>query len=205
MPSSSPLLTLIGRMKVGQLATLTGLGVEELVAIVLGSTPARPPRPTPNPSPPPADTVGAALPSPAEPPLAALFGRVTYHELHRVLDRWLLDRTLEEHRGNVTHAAARLGITRLTLRRHRARARSVRLDQWQAVAPTTTNASAIPEPPSVLAVLADGSDYRRIRDAVDRWLLGATLAREHGNITQAARSLGMSRKDLRVRWKRLRG
>ena len=63
----------------------------------------------------------------------------------------------------------------------------------------------VADDPSVLAVLANGGDYRRIRDTVDRWLLGATLAREHGNITRAARSLGMSRKDLRARWNRVRG
>ncbi|MCX4239224.1 helix-turn-helix domain-containing protein [Paraliomyxa miuraensis] len=202
MHSSSSSLRLIGRMKVEQFAALAGLGIEELVEVVLGSTPARAPKPIRGSSPRPAGALAAAPPSPADPQLAALFGRVTYNELHRALDRWMIDRVLEEHRGNVSRAAARLGITRRTVRRHRALAD--RLDQSQTVTPSTI-ASAIPTPPAVVAILAHGGDRRRIRDAVDRWLLGATLACAQGNINRAARSLGMTRKSLRVRWNHVRG
>jgi DNA-binding NtrC family response regulator len=140
-----------------------------------------------------------------EPPLAAMFGYVTHHELHRVVDRWLLGRVLHEEGDNVSHAAKRLGISRRTLREHRDRASDPSVDPW-------TTGGALPHeplpdaptPPSLGAVLERGGSYRDVRKAVDRWLIGGTLAREQNNVTWASRSLGMSRKDLRARWARVR-
>jgi len=134
-----------------------------------------------------------------------MFGHLTHHELHRVVDRWLLGRVLQEESDNVSHAAKRLGISRRTLREHRDRAFDPSVDPW-----TKTSAlpheplSDAPAPPSLATVLERGGSYRDIRTLVDRWLIGGTLDREHNNVTWAARSLGMSRKDLRARWARVR-
>jgi DNA-binding NtrC family response regulator len=222
MPDSSNLFTLVGHMKVDQLARLAGVEVEELVAIVLGapSTHRRSPsgasRSTSSPSAegatsrPAARSSGRAVAHSSEatpePPLAAMFGHLTHHELHRVVDRWLLGRVLREEGDNVSHAARRLGISRRTLREHRDRASDPSVDPW-----TKTGALPheplpdVPAPPSLGAVLERGGSYRDVRKAVDRWLIGGTLAREQSNVTWAARSLGMSRKDLRARWARVRG
>jgi DNA-binding NtrC family response regulator len=134
-----------------------------------------------------------------------MFGRVTHRELHRVVDRWLLGRVLAEEGDNVSHAAQRLGISRRTLREHRDRAREPSVGRWLADgAPRHAASPDVPEPPSLGAVLDRGGRYRDVRKAVDRWLIGGTLAQQQGNVTWAARSLGMSRKDLRARWARVR-
>lgn len=205
-------------MKVAQLARLAGFGVEELASLVLGAPPNRretasstgATRPT-------TDVASAGSTSPRaaahgmppsgsspEPPLAAMFGRATHHELHRVVDRWLLGRVLHEANDNVSHAAKRLGISRRTLREHRDRARDPGVDTWTTGTPPHEPSPGTPEPPSLTAVLEGGGTYRDIRTVVDRWLIGGTLAREQNNVTWAARSLGMSRKDLRARWARVR-
>lgn len=217
MPDPSNLLTLVGHMRVQQLAQLVGIGVEDVAKLVLGSPSARRKAP--------ASSNGAsrsttsvtadrstervtarATPSVAasEPPLAAMFGRLTHHELHRVVDRWLLGRVLREEGDNVSHAAKRLGISRRTLREHRDRARDPSVDPWVSVTPPHAPLPDTPEPPSLSAVLEAGGSYRDIRKTVDKWLIGGTLAREQNNVTWAARSLGMSRKDLRARWARVR-
>lgn len=217
MPDSTNLLTLVGHMKVEQLARLVGVGVTEVVAVVLGSPPARlrapttpagASRPTTTATPR-ATTSGprtttAPAPAATEPPLAAMFGQVTHHELHRVVDRWLLGRVLGEESDNVSHAAKRLGISRRTLREHRDRSHDPQVDAWMSGTPPHAASSDAPPPPSLSAVVEAGGTYRDVRAAVDRWLLGSTLEREQGNVTWAARSLGMSRKDLRARWARVR-
>ncbi len=134
-----------------------------------------------------------------------MFGHITHHELHRVVDRWLLGRVLAEEGDNVSHAAKRLGISRRTLREHRDRSRDPSVDPWTSGALPHEPLSDAPAPPSLSAVLEWGGSYRDVRKAVDRWLIGGTLAREQNNVTWAARSLGMSRKDLRARWARVRG
>lgn len=133
-----------------------------------------------------------------------MFGQVTHHELHRVVDRWLLGRVLGEESDNVSHAAKRLGISRRTLREHRDRSHDPQVDAWMSGTPPHAASSDAPPPPSLSAVVEAGGTYRDVRAAVDRWLLGSTLEREQGNVTWAARSLGMSRKDLRARWARVR-
>ena len=219
MPDSTNLLTLVGHMKVEQLARLVGVGVAEVVAVVLGSPPARlrapttpagASRPTTTATPrattsgPRTTTAPAPAPAATEPPLAAMFGQVTHHELHRVVDRWLLGRVLGEESDNVSHAAKRLGISRRTLREHRDRSHDPQVDAWMSGTPPHAGSSDAPPPPSLSAVVEAGGTYRDVRAAVDRWLLGSTLEREQGNVTWAARSLGMSRKDLRARWARVR-
>jgi DNA-binding NtrC family response regulator len=222
MPGRPNLHTLVGHMKVEQLARLAGLGVEELVATVMAAGPdvSAPPARVSNGTPAPTrtrarraqsareattpDPSPVAAPTPYEPPLAAMFGHVTHRELHRVVDRWLLERVLAEEGGNVSHAASRLGISRRTLREHRVRASDPSVDRWALAADRAADAPDVPAPPSLAAVLTGGGSYRDIRKSVDRWLIGGTLAREHGNVTRTASSLGMSRKDLRARWARVR-
>lgn len=212
-------------MKVEQLARLVGVRVEDLVALVFGAPSARrrPPAPRGGASRPIETTTTTAATtstgttratSPgartasssgaSEPPLAAMFGHVTHHELHRVVDRWLLGRVLQEEDDNVSHAAKRLGISRRTLREHRDRASDSQVDAWMSSTPPHAASPGTPEPPSLSAVIEGGGTYRDVRIAVDRWLLGGTLEREQSNVTWAARSLGMSRKDLRARWARVR-
>lgn len=205
-------------MKVEQLARLVGVGVADIVAVVLGAPASRPRAPArpagarrPTTTAPPRATSSEARTSTAparaatEPPLAAMFGNVTHHELHRVVDRWLLGRVLGEEGDNVSHAAKRLGISRRTLREHRDRSHDPQVDAWMSGTPQHAASSDAPPPPSLSAVVEAGGTYRDVRAAVDRWLLGSTLEREQGNVTWAARSLGMSRKDLRARWARVRG
>jgi len=211
-------------MKVEQLARLAGLGVEELVATIMGASPARSRATTGSTSSRPESTSRtaadrsittggstdeitprepAARAPGAEPPLAAMFGQVTHRELHRVVDRWLLGRVLGEEGGNVSHAAQRLGISRRTLREHRDRASDPSVDRW-ASASVPAAAPDVPAPPSLGPLLEQGGTYRDLRKAIDRWLIGNTLAREEGNVTRTASSLGMSRKDLRARWARVK-
>jgi DNA-binding NtrC family response regulator len=206
MPDSSPLLALVGRMKVEQLARLVGLDVEELVAVVVGTPQvgararARPASVrTPTVAPP----IASVTPT-GEPPLAAMFGRASYRDLHRAVDRWVLARVLDEEGGNVSHAASRLHVSRRTLRERWARARD-----FQPKAPLASGDSQPTgpdglEPPSLTEVLVKGGKYADIRNAVDLWLIGGTLAREQGNVTRTAQSLGIARKQVRERWARVR-
>lgn len=193
-------------MKVEQLARFVGLGIEDVVAVILGAPRAHREqhrvRPTVVvPPSPPAATSG-------EPLRAAMVGHATYHDVHRVVDRWLLTRVLDEERGNVSHAAQRLRVSRRTLRERWARVR----DRAAAPAPAPAPAEAENEapgataeaPPSLGELLARGRTYAEIRDAVDRWLIGGTLAGEHGNVSRTARRLGIVRKQVRERWARVR-
>lgn len=206
-------------MKVEQLARFAGIEVASLVHIVLGASAHPEPsgrngtsRPTTTAratTAPPNGRASRRAPARAsagsdEPPLAAMFGHLTHHELHRVVDRWLLGRVLREEDDNVSHAAKRLGISRRTLREHRDRARDPGVDAWMSGTPPHAASADTPQPPSLTAVLEGGGSYRDVRKVVDRWLIGGTLAREQNNVTWAARSLGMSRKDLRARWARVR-
>jgi DNA-binding NtrC family response regulator len=190
-------------MKVAQLARLVGLRIEDVVAVVLGDT--RGPgalhrlRPIVD-----TDTTRLGPPS-SEPPLAAMLGHATYHDVHRAVDRWLIARVLDEERGNISHAAHRLRVSRRTLRQRWARVRE--LPPRHAAPPPAT---ALPggtrehAPPSLTELLDQGRTYAEIRDAVDRWLIGNTLARAEGNVTHAARHLGIVRKQVRERWARVR-
>lgn len=221
MPTPSPLSTLVGHMKVEQLARLVGLGVPDLVEAVMGSSPVhhaprvaslvRPRTSDDHASTPPVRPPGrqphartSGLPAAvSEPPLAAMFGNVTHRELHRVVDQWLFAQVLLEERGNVTHLARRLGVSRRTSREHRDRVLDASLQRWIAPGARPPAAPFAPTPPSLMEVLRSGGGYRDIRDAVDRWLIGGILAREQGNVSAAARKLKMSRKDLRLRWQRV--
>lgn len=221
MPDPTNLVSLVGHMKVEQLARLAGLGVEELAKLVLDAPSSRHAAPSHNganrsttthvtQANPERSEARLAAPTASsttgtdEPPLAAMFGHLDHHELHRVVDRWLLGRVLQAEGDNVSHAAKRLGISRRTLREHRDRALDPSVDAWMSGAPPHAPSPDTPPPPSLAEVLEAGGTYRDVRKAIDRWLIGGTLAREQNNVTWAARSLGMSRKDLRARWARVR-
>lgn len=191
-------------MKVEQLARLVGLRIEDVVATVLGGPRLGPHQHRVRPS---VDTdTKRPTAASSEPPLAAMLGRATYHDVHRAVDRWLLTRVLEEERGNISHAAQRLRVSRRTLRQRWARVRD-RPVGHAAPSATPVNGSPSPSPelapPSLAVLLARGHAYAEIRDAVDRWLIGNTLARAHGNVTHAARQLGIVRKQVRERWTRV--
>lgn len=188
-------------MKVEQLARFVGLGIEDVVAAVLGVPRAHRDQHRERPS----SSVPLAPPAAAsgEPLRAAMLGHASYHDVHRTVDRWLLTRVLDEERGNVSHAAQRLRVSRRTLRERWARVRDLSVATAPAAASEASGA-ATDAPPALGELLARGRTYAEIRDAVDRWLIGGTLASEHGNVSRTARRLGIVRKQVRERWARVR-
>jgi transcriptional regulator with GAF, ATPase, and Fis domain len=200
MSEPSPLFTLVGRMKVEELARLAGTSVEGLVAAVLAATPVHAP-------------AGAAAPiarsrapkpiAMGEPPLAAMFGRATYRQIRDAVDRWLLARVLvDENAGNVSRTARRLRLSRRVVRERWARILAAGV--WsadEAGLPLVSPAGSAP--PSLTAVLEPAGSYGDVRTALDRWLIGGMLAREQGNVSRAARGLAMPRTQLRKRWARV--
>jgi hypothetical protein len=211
-PPSLP--SFVGHMKVQAFAELAGLGVEELVAVVLrgrqgrasaaaGRSPAAarrlPSRPEPK------ATLGtrSTLRSTAsnEPPLAAMLGRVSYRQIRSVVDRWLLGQLFDEHDGNVSEVGRRLHISRRNVRERWARVRAARFDER-----STRSGRSIPAPPppSLTKVFEREGTYAAVRKALERWMIGAVLAHAEGNVSQAARSLGLARTQFRKRWARVR-
>jgi DNA-binding NtrC family response regulator len=192
-------------MKVEQLARLAGLRIEDVVSAVLGARRGHGSRLHPRPL---LDTNPPRPTTPtSEPLLATMLGCATYHDVHREVDRWVIARVLDEARGNISHAAQRLCVSRRTLRQRWARARALapgHAAPTPSPARAPTGDAATLAPPSLAAMLDDGHTYAEIRDAVDRWLIGNTLARADGNVTHAARNLGIVRKQVRERWARVR-
>jgi DNA-binding NtrC family response regulator len=52
--------------------------------------------------------------------------------------------------------------------------------------------------PSLAELLERGATHREIHRVVDRWIVEQTLAAADGNVTHSARSVGVSRRVLRV-------
>ncbi len=122
-----------------------------------------------------------------------MIDRATYRQIHTAVDRWYVGNVMNEERGNVSRVARRLRVSRKRVRVLWARLRST------AGAETfkrTGKPSGAPPPPALEPLLAKGT-YREVHDTVDRWLLGHTLERVDGNVSQAARDLAVSRKHLR--------
>jgi DNA-binding protein Fis len=130
----------------------------------------------------------------AEPAFAGLPGRATFAEVEAIVDRWVLGRVLEAYGGNVTHAAARLGISRRRLRTRWARVRELPAARDRGVVEPVGLA-----PPSLADMLERRVSLADIRETVGWWLVEATLARLDGNVTRSAAVLGISRAALRRR------
>ena len=190
------LLTLVGRMKVHAFAQLVGMSVEELAAAVI-QAPRHHARADTTP------TVAVIRPRPpmavAEPPLAAMLGRATYRQIRAAVDHWVFTRAFEES-GTVVGVARRLRMSRLTVRRRWVRVRGLDHEDWSA---TRGHPIPAPPPPSLSAIFERGGKYAAIREAVERWMLGAALVHTGGNFSQAARTLEMPRTLLHKRWGRV--
>lgn len=203
------LIGVLARIKVWELARLGEISVEQLIARVirasglpsipkLGSLARHGQEKRPR-----ARKVVAPAEGwtpPTEPPaLEGLPGRITLVELDALVDYWALSVTLEAHAWNVSHAAARLGMSRRDLRNHWLEVRNL---PPEAVAATHSGGSRslppLPAPPSLAEMLADGVKLADIRSAARRWLVKCTVELEGGNRTYAAESLGTSRRAVRV-------
>lgn len=208
MSESTALVTLVGRMKVTDLARMVGLDVEALVqAIVAAPEGSRSSAPKPAPAKAPAAaparataaprravSVGTLAPAGDPPKLADMLDRATYKQIHNAVDRWYLGHVIEEVDGNVSRAARRLRVSRKRVRVLWARLREGRLESTPiAAGPAPRNA---PPPPNLAPLLPRGT-YREVHDTVDAWLLRHTLGQVDGNVSQAARQLAVSRKHLR--------
>lgn len=219
MSDPNAMTTLVGRMKVEELARFTGLRIEELVEAVLGQQPSQPflnlrplahervrPRPQLDGAPrlrttPAAPSSELSVAEAPLPELTELVGRASYRRIHRAVNRWLLGSVWEQEAHNVTRAARRLEISR---RRFRDLFASAYPDEGRAVdsgelalpLEPQGDPSQWPAPPPLESLLAQGT-YREVHDAVDRWLLERVLEWTQGNLTHAARHLDVSRKHLR--------
>ena len=188
------LLELVGQMSVGDFAKLTGITVEELAEIVNGAS----------------EVLGHAEEvrtkagvsdrdpeRPIELILAGLVGSATLREVETVVDRWLLGLVMQEHGGNVTHAAARLGISRRRLRERWAATRSARglhlAGQQGTAAPPSV---PFPVPP-LSTLVARGAVYADVHEATARWLVACVLEQEGHNVTKTGKLLGISRRLVR--------
>ena len=143
------------------------------------------------------DAPGREPDPPIESALSDLVGRATLREVRDVLDRWLLGRVLEEHGGNVTRTAARLGISRRRVRERRA---AVVDGDRPSPAPREkdTNPPVVPFPlPSLTALVEGSGTYSDVHETVGRWLAACVLEQEGGNVSSAARILGVGRRLLR--------
>lgn len=227
MSQSAALATLVGGMKVEALARLAGLGVEELVALLFDPSapaPARAPILAQAPASArapvgtrradgPRTPVGArkvplAARSPVvsgapivapdgPPPIDDMIDRATYRQIHTAVDRWYVVNVMNEEGGNVSRVARRLKVSRKRVRVMWARLRSTAgKDDLRKILAKPAKPTGAPPAPQLAPLLPKGT-YREVHDTVDKWLLGHTLSRVDGNVSQAARDLAVSRKHLR--------
>jgi hypothetical protein len=131
------------------------------------------------------------------PPLADMIDRATYRQIHNGVDRWYVINVMNEEGGNVSRVARRLRVSRKRVRVLWARLRAnAGKDDLKKILKSGGKPSNAPPPPDIVPLLGKGT-YREVHDTVDRWLLGHTLGRVDGNVSQAARDLAVSRKHLR--------
>jgi DNA-binding NtrC family response regulator len=128
--------------------------------------------------------------------LADMIDRATYRQIHTAVDRWYVVNVMNEERGNVSRVARRLRVSRKRVRVLWARLRSTAGKDDARKSRGPGKPSNAPPPPALEPLLPKGT-YREVHDTVDRWLLGHTLTRVDGNVSQAARDLAVSRKHLR--------
>ena len=167
MSERDALSTMVGRMRVGDLARQLGLSVDELVEAVLSASRTRSPRRRPavarprveEPPVPAPPVPSPPAPSPAKPkasartrsraraPKTAPAGREpTRVELHAAVDRWILGEVLEEEGGNISHVAERLGINRKRVRERWAKVRRLQPDEMSRHFALVRGASKPPSP-----------------------------------------------------------
>lgn len=127
-----------------------------------------------------------------------MIDRATYRQIHTAVDRWYVVHVMNEEGGNVSRVARRLRVSRKRVRVMWARLRSTagKDDLRKILSKGSSKASSAPPAPDLAPLLAKGT-YREVHDTLDRWLLGHTLSRVDGNVSQAARDLAVSRKHLR--------
>jgi len=126
-----------------------------------------------------------------------MLDRATYKQIHSAIDRWYVVNVMNEEGGNVSRVARRLRVSRKRVRVLWARLRSgAGRDDLKKILKAPGKPSNAPPPPDIVPLLPKGT-YREVHDTVDRWLLGHTLGRVDGNVSQAARDLAVSRKHLR--------
>lgn len=128
-----------------------------------------------------ASTDGELVSSGGTPGVVQLMGRLTVDEFARLVDL------------SVEEVVARV-INRCAVRSR---------DESLVIAPRQ-GLSEWPPEPRLGEVVVRGS-LCEIKEIVDRWLLGFVLEAHDGNITHAARRLGISRRRLRKRWAEIRG
>lgn len=221
MAGSSVQLTLVGRMKVVDLAQVLGMSIEQMVALIVpsgervsGGTAAR-------------GRLGShrqlAVTHRAGPhghlsgsgrmpvtrrtgsrrngSAAAVASRgsavagVTHRQVHEAVDRWLLAAALERNLGNITHTATELGLSR---KRMRERWAEVRLLDPRAMA-RMFKAIKAPVPAPSVEQLRARKTHAAVHDEVDRWLLEQVFQQESRNLTHAALRLHVSRRYFRER------
>jgi DNA-binding NtrC family response regulator len=125
-----------------------------------------------------------------------MIDRTTYRQIHTAVDRWYVVHVMNQEGGNVSRVARRLRVSRKRVRVMWARLRAnAGKDDLRKLLKGGKPADAPPAPD--LAPLLPKGTYREVHDTVDRWLLGHTLSRVDGNVSQAARDLAVSRKHLR--------
>jgi DNA-binding NtrC family response regulator len=199
---SIALIGFVGSMKVEAFARLAGLDVQRLVARLLedgraqGSAARAVPRSV-------AVVDGALLELAAVPALASMIDRGTHREIHAAVDRWYVVSVMNEERANVSRAARRLRISRRRLRVLWAASSATAHEDVAHESTPPGRRSDAPPPPSLEPLLAAGT-HRQVHDAVDRWLLAHAMAKAGGNVSHAARELGLSRTYLRNRLVRLK-
>lgn len=126
-----------------------------------------------------------------------MLDRATYKQIHNAIDRWYVVNVMNEEGGNVSRVARRLRVSRKRVRVLWARLRSgAGKDDLKKILKAPGKPTNAPLPPDIVPLLPKGT-YREVHDTVDRWLLGHTLGRVDGNVSQAARDLAVSRKHLR--------
>jgi DNA-binding NtrC family response regulator len=207
------LVRLVEGMKVWELVQLAGTTVEAVVSrvVIAGKLPAFPglrghrnlitrrrgPKATIGPqAEAEAEPVSEVLSEP-EPELGRLLGQATRQELKEVIDRWVLGRVLAACEWNITHAANRLEVSRRKLRQRWKVVRRPAIGALVVKLASSEAATDLPAGPSLAELLERGATHREIHRAVERWIVGHTLHDADGNVTQSARTLGISRRALR--------
>jgi transcriptional regulator with PAS, ATPase and Fis domain len=108
----------------------------------------------------------------------------TLKDMMDQVERWLLTKALQAHRGNKTKAAAALGMSRENLHK--------KLAKLDLRPPPREIENAVVRPPKVKGK----GTYKAVRRQVERWLVAEALRDHGGNRTKAAAALDLRRETL---------